>query len=615
MRAPNYNIKKSLWLAVFVFLLTTTNGYVIQNNNNNNPLTFRTKRRTTKSSSTLLLSSVFRIHETFLDGAEWTTVQKRQQQQQQQQLNDDNNSSRSRRSPVGKMTVVIGTLYDKGDISSITNTKMEEKDDVVVIGMQVAAAVAETLKKEDSVIALTENCFIYRDSLAIIPRKYYNSEKNTNWDEMITTYVASLSSIHCALPPPLKNIGGSPNLEFIPQSQQEKEKVVVIGGSEHACFVARGLAAMGFKTVYLITTGKDSIDTTTLKNDINNRIEVLGPSSLTTSGEEMEIGFSTYIGTFDCMVDTIHDERTNMELEYGDEEEDSWRKSGVLTLLKTRHDCHRYVSTMTKSQKFVQDKGIFFGPSSVKTHLQLLAAGGQTSSSSSSTILPPKNFGTTVQTLFDNDITYSWNKNNFNWNKENKKDDAIFLRTWTLSEFWELASWPRDASGSNIRFGFPAVEDLNTIANELEYLEEDEQEEEESITTTSQKNPFVMDINGVNGLVHDIIETEQTALLFLSAPWCRTCKSLLPGYTRMARQQQSNTNKNNILFAKADTSGPLGKELGRTLNIEAIPTFVLFQDGKRYGIPLSEINKLPSKKLNAALELLQTGAEWEEDEI
>ena len=76
------------------------------------------------------------------------------------------------------------------------------------------------------------DCYIYHDSYATLP-----SSDEERWDEIIMTYASSLSSIHCALPQPLKNIGGSSNVEF--SSSEIDEKVVVVGGSKYACFVAR----------------------------------------------------------------------------------------------------------------------------------------------------------------------------------------------------------------------------------------------------------------------------------------------------------------------------------------------------------------------------------------
>jgi hypothetical protein len=67
-----------------------------------------------------------------------------------------------------------------------------------------------------------------------------------------------------------------------------------------------------------------------------------------------------------------------------------------------------------------------------------------------------------------------------------------------------------------------------------------------------------------------------------------------------------------VVFAKAETSGRWGKELGRYLEVEAVPAFILFRKGARYGSALS-VSKLPSKKIDRALQLLESGAEWDPD--
>ena len=53
-----------------------------------------------------------------------------------------------------------------------------------------------------------------------------------------------------------------------------------------------------------------------------------------------------------------------------------------------------------------------------------------------------------------------------------------------------------------------------------------------------------------------------------------------------------------------------GKMISRLLGVDAVPAFVLFQNGKRYGDTLS-ISKLPSKKLDVALEYMKSGKKWD----
>ena len=44
----------------------------------------------------------------------------------------------------------------------------------------------------------------------------------------------------------------------------------------------------------------------------------------------------------------------------------------------------------------------------------------------------------------------------------------------------------------------------------------------------------------------------------------------------------SNNNNNNVLFAHVDISaGPKGKQLGKLLNVEKVPSVLIFQNGKQ----------------------------------
>lgn len=145
------------------------------------------------------LSSVFKTDETFLDGAEWISVQKFQAM-----ITPNNNGI----SPVGKMEVVIGTITDTGE--RVAGVRADATTDLPVV-------------------SLDDDCFIYKESVASIPSSF--SEKD--YDTIIRTFSASLASVHCALPIASK-IGGSSS-DFM----KSNGKVVVIGASDHARFAAR----------------------------------------------------------------------------------------------------------------------------------------------------------------------------------------------------------------------------------------------------------------------------------------------------------------------------------------------------------------------------------------
>jgi len=262
---------------------------------------------------------------------------------------------------------------------------------------------------------------------------------------------------------------------------------------------------------------------------------------------------------------------------------------------------YRYISSCNTSQKIIRESGVLFGPNEVKFYEKKIAA--IASSNSELQVSIPPNFGPmTLQKLFDGNIIYP----------STKKRSEICYRGWSLKDFWEYTTWPRDSEGSvNSRFGLPVVGDIESIFDDID-------EVEDVITKASieprrePSNPFVMDVRGVEGLQNDVVSSKTSCILFLSASYCRTCKVLTPQYTRMARlsKEKDVIKEKGIIFAKAETGSKIGKALGKSLGINAVPAFVLFRDGVRYGTPLS-VSKIPSKKLEMALDYLASGAEWD----
>lgn len=259
-------------------------------------------------------------------------------------------------------------------------------------------------------------------------------------------------------------------------------------------------------------------------------------------------------------------------------------------------------------------------------------------------IVPPKNFGTkTLQRLFQSNILFK----NYNSNSNNKLMTMIkktknskqqvhqsllpplIHGTWNLKDFWELVSWPTDSEGgnNNIRYGLPVVDDLDSLSSttssfeyELDFEDSDrnddrnDRDSRNSIKATTQPttipNPYVKDLNTVADLNQYILEPKEDCVLFLSAPYCRTCRYLAPQYTKLARSYY-NQEDSDIIFAKTNTSDKLGgKEISKILDVDAVPAFCLFRAGERYGTTLS-LSRIPSRKLDAALDLLLSGEEWD----
>jgi len=163
-----------------------------------------------------------------LDGAEWNSVQAiLRDQQQQQTLHSSSaaSSSSSTSSPpltkTGYMKVVTG----------------RDDDNRRIVAMQCMSG--ENSQQQGS--------SVYEDSVAVIPSKVSDADA-------ISTYIASLSAIHCALPR-VENIGGGGNDSTMPIAG----KAVVLGSGELACFSAEGLASLGMEVFMVNNKGSANV--------------------------------------------------------------------------------------------------------------------------------------------------------------------------------------------------------------------------------------------------------------------------------------------------------------------------------------------------------------------
>ncbi|CAB9520557.1 expressed unknown protein [Seminavis robusta] len=475
------------------------------------------------------------------------------------------------------MTVVAGTRDDTGDriVGVMAGKSSGDYDD------------EDLLPK----VSLKEsNLQVYEHSAAKIG-------KGIQDQDALNTMIAAFTGIHCTAPR-VEGVGGA-------KDSMVSGKVVVLGGNDYACFAAEGLAALGSQ-VSLISTNKVKVQ--------NDNVEVLPP----VVGDD-EIGFASFIGDFDSLLDTADDERpSRMPVGYDSGNDDAMAAMGTtLRLLKQRHNCERYISSMTKAQSIVNKEGVLFGPGKVKKHFQQVQQQVKSRPATFESIVPPPLFGKTVETLLDKGIVY---KNNKDFLSENNNN--VVLRGWSLNAFMETSMWPSDSSGGGtraVRFGFPVVEEEEneftmiaeppSVSEMISSKSEDEDEKE---------NPYVQKIVGSQGLYETVVKEKRDCVLFLSATFCRTCKTLNPRFTSLARRSMeednvysiNDDNFDGILFAKADTGGKVGKELGRLLNVKAVPAFLCFRGGRRFGPTLS-ISRIPSKKLEAAIEMLESGSEWD----
>ena len=268
---------------------------------------------------------------------------------------------------------------------------------------------------------------------------------------------------------------------------------------------------------------------------------------------------------------------------------------------------------MCNAQRMVRDNGLIFGRNDAIKYTKNI--GNTSFQMKGKHILPPKHFGTkTLQKLLDSNVLF----------KSNSKEQFL-VQGWSMKDYWELTSWPRDVSAAaNVRFGFPVVDDLDTLFNDEEMasrneenmsssmLNEDDDSSLEKIdfSIKEKENPFVTKITGVIDLSSEILKEKKKCVLFLSSTSCRTCKYLTPQYTKLSKDFHDR----DVVFAKVNAFSKKGKELSKTLAVEAVPAFVFFRDGQRFGSTLS-VTRIPSKKLDLALDLLCSGEDWDANSI
>jgi len=322
-------------------------------------------------------------------------------------------------------------------------------------------------------------------------------------------------------------------------------------------------------------------------------VKTLGPAVMSNDDTDGEIGFCTAIGQFDSLIDTIANERKGGLI--------SDAGSSVIQLLQSRHQCNNYISTLSKSQQIVKKDGVIFGPGKANAHVKSLE---NLNPQKCIPLIPSSGFGKmTLQVLLDNKIIYP-----------SRSNKAIVTRGWSMKDFWEETSWPRDSNGSGVRFGMPVIdeEDLDAVFRREQlsmqrrsrFVEKEENDGQPAVQAKVEENPFVTQIVGTEDLADIIIDQRKDSVVFVAMRSCRTCKAINPIYTKIAREYVGK-----VMFAKADATGKVGKTLAASLGIESAPTFVLFKSGVRYGTV--QTSKLPSDRLQKAISDLEAGKDFD----
>lgn len=519
---------------------------------------------------------------------------------------------------IGAITFVTAKL-DKG--IDIWNDSTVLEKGTQVIGIEAASADTNNDLSSQRIISICDDLHMYQDSIAIIPSKVSPSDA-------ISTAATSLLGVHC-----------SSSVSSLQNQQQnaKPKKIVIVGGGDYAQFLTKALIGLGNQVSLVSARPNWSLpspaDMTSSKKVMKNKqelVEVLPPAV-----GPMALGFTMAIGEFDTLIDTLSDE-LGLGRALSILDNDIVIKGGrFLERLQELHGCSNYLSTLTRSQQYVLNKGLMFSRNPVIRYQKEVE---KLSTSKYQVLPPPLVFGGTLQVLLDQGIVYSSDQNE-NGPHETKSN---FVRGWSLSDMTELKTWPREGAG---RFGFPVadlpvssvprqysgvkleLENSSSIKETLSIEVEDNKEatisnqsthhdrvEEDSITTENLmvatpkltanatikvtkrpskesadiNNPHVTTIQSVSDLNKQIIESKRNCILFLTASYCQKCKQITPKFNRIARissessmQQQQHPN-NKVLFATVDISnGPRGKQLGKLLGADKVPSVIVFRKGNR----------------------------------
>lgn len=521
----------------------------------------RSSHTSISSSTSFLLNAVSQRQTFIIDGGELESFL----------LHNNNSEGETSSTGGGRRGNVVGSL------TLVTGTTQDDPSKRII-----------GVKADDDInnyetVSLGDEIDVHKHTIATIPQSVSDNDA-------LSTAAAAVVGVHCALPR-VGGVGGSDNSNDVFYSG----KSVIIGGNDYACFLADAMASLGIEVSIVSNNGGIKVK--------NGQVNVMKPYDFNDDYEE--IGFSTAIGQFDSLVDTISNERKGMIIS----QDNPYGGSTLLQLLDLKHQCNKYISTLTQSQQIVKNEGVLFGPGKANAHVKAMES---VSLAKCISLVPSLGFGkSTLQRLLDSNVLFTGKNNN---------NKSIVARGWTMKDFWEETSWPRDSSGTGIRYGFPVQEeeDLDELfRKEQERMQQrarvgspEERGGMDNEETTKQllideKNPYVTQIMGVDGLAQKVISQQKDCVIFVAMRSCRTCKGINPTFSKLARERGGD----NLMFAKADATGASGKALGRQLGVESVPSFVLFRNGVRYGAVST--SRLPSDRLDRAIQALVEGDDFD----
>lgn len=160
------------------------------------------------------LSAVTKIQTVIIDGSELSSLQRFKDK------NSDNGyenkslqtpSSLNSNDPVGFYAVAVGSLQDSP-------------------GSRIIGVVSPDGDTEHEILSLSPQINIYSSSLATIPSSVTDTDA-------ISTLINSMVGVHCSFVSRLEAVGGSEDV-FDIDTSETPQKVVVVGSSDLACFIA-----------------------------------------------------------------------------------------------------------------------------------------------------------------------------------------------------------------------------------------------------------------------------------------------------------------------------------------------------------------------------------------
>ena len=111
----------------------------------------------------------------------------------------------------------------------------------------------------------------------------------------------------------------------------------------------------------------------------------------------------------------------------------------------------------------------------------------------------------------------------------------------------------------------------------------------EEIQQMTKENGLVVEVNGAN--IEELVKNNPSLVVDCWAPWCGPCRMMSPVIDELAADY-----KGKITFGKLNTD--LNQDIAAKYEIQAIPTLLIFKDGK---LADRKVGALPKKILEGEL--------------